>query len=118
MSMSEEDKAAFLNNANYDPNNYNNPDDQMPTTGAKNGLQLVDMRGVAYDDAQWDTFLDQLTVSEMSELIAMGGFQTAPLASIGKVQTYDCDGPASINNNFTGQGSIGFAGTVLHRPHG
>ena len=113
MSMSEEDKAAFLNNANYDPNNYNNPDDQMPTTGAKNGLQLVDMRGVAYDDAQWDTFLDQLTVSEMSELIAMGGYQTAPLASIGKVQTYDCDGPASINNNFTGQGSIGFAGTVL-----
>ena len=113
MTMSEEDKAAFLNNANYDPNNYNNPDDQMPTTGAKNGLQLVDMRGVAYDDAQWDTFLDQLTVSEMSELIAMGGYQTAPLASIGKVQTYDCDGPASINNNFTGQGSIGFAGTVL-----
>ena len=113
MSMSEEDKAAFLNNANYDPNNYNNPDDQMPTTGAKNGLQLVDMRGVAYDDAQWDTFLDQLTVSEMSELIAMGGYQTAPLANIGKVQTYDCDGPASINNNFTGQGSIGFAGTVL-----
>ena len=85
----------------------------MPTTGAKNGLQLVDMRGVAYDDAQWDTFLDQLTVSEMSELIAMGGYQTAPLASVGKVQTYDCDGPASINNNFTGQGSIGFAGTVL-----
>ena len=113
MTMSEEDKAAFLNNSNYDPNNYNNPDDQMPTTGAKNGLQLVDMRGVAYDDAQWDTFLDQLTVSEMSELIAMGGYQTAPLASVGKVQTYDCDGPASINNNFTGQGSIGFAGTVL-----
>ena len=113
MTMSEEDKATFLNNSNYDPNNYNNPDDQMPTTGAKNGLQLVDMRGVAYDDAQWDTFLDQLTVSEMSELIAMGGYQTAPLASIGKVQTYDCDGPASINNNFTGQGSIGFAGTVL-----
>lgn len=113
MTMSEEDKATFLNNANYDPSNYNNPDDQMPTTGAKNGLQLVDMRGVAYDDAQWDTFLDQLTVSDMSELIAMGGFQTAPLTSIGKVQTYDCDGPASINNNFTGQGSIGFAGTVL-----
>ena len=113
MTMSEEDKATFLNNANYDPNNYNNPDDQMPTTGAKNGLQLVDMRGVAYDDAQWDTFLDQLTVSDMSELIAMGGYQTAPLSSIGKVQTYDCDGPASINNNFTGQGSIGFAGTVL-----
>lgn len=113
LSMSEEHKAAFLNNANYDPANYNNADDQMPTTGAQNGLQLVDMRGVAYDDAQWDTFLDQLTVTDMDTLIALGGYQTAPVANIGKVQTYDCDGPASINNNFTKQGSIGFAGTVL-----
>lgn len=113
MSMSEEDKATFLNNANYDPNNYNNADDVMPTTGAQNNIQLVQMRGLDYDDPQWDTFLDQLTVSEMSELIAMGGYQTAPINSIGKVQTYDCDGPASINNNFTRQGSIGFAGTVM-----
>lgn len=113
MSMSEEHKASFLNNSNYDPNNYNNADDVMPTTGAKNNIQLVEMRGLDYDDPQWDTFLDQLTVTEMSELIAMGGYQTAPINSIGKVQTYDCDGPASINNNFTRQGSIGFAGTVM-----
>ena len=113
LSMSEEHKASFLNNSNYDPNNYNNADDVMPTSGAKNNIQLVEMRGLDYDDPQWDTFLDQLTVSEMSELIAMGGYQTAPINSIGKVQTYDCDGPASINNNFTQQGSIGFAGTVM-----
>lgn len=113
MTMSEEHKASFLNNSNYDPNNYNNADDVMPTTGAKNNIQLVEMRGLDYDDPQWDTFLDQLTVTEMSELIAMGGYQTAPINSIGKVQTYDCDGPASINNNFTRQGSIGFAGTVM-----
>ena len=113
MSMSDEAKASFLNNSNYDPNNYNNADDVMPTTGAQNNIQLVEMRGLDYDDPQWDTFLDQLTVSEMSELIAMGGYQTAPINSIGKVQTYDCDGPASINNNFTQQGSIGFAGTVM-----
>ena len=113
LSMSEEHKASFLNNSNYDPNNYNNADDVMPTTGAKNNIQLVEMRGLDYDDPQWDTFLDQLTVTEMSELIAMGGYQTAPINSIGKVQTYDCDGPASINNNFTQQGSIGFAGTVM-----
>ena len=113
LSMSEEHKATFINNANYNPQDYNNPDDVMPTVGAKNNLKLVDMRGVAYDDAQWDLFLDQLTVNDMKELIAMGGYQTAPLDSIGKVQTYDCDGPASINNNFTGQGSIGFAGTVM-----
>ena len=113
MSMSDEHKAMFLNNSNYDPNNYNNPDDVMPATGVSSNITLESMRGVAYDDGQWDTFLDQLTVSEMSELIAMGGYQTAPISSIEKVQTYDCDGPASINNNFTQQGSIGFAGTVL-----
>ena len=111
--MSDELKASFINNGNYDPNEYNNPDDVMPTTGASNGLQLVDMRGVDYDDAQWDTFLDQLTVSDMDTLIALGGYQTAAIPSIGKVQTYDCDGPASINNNFTGVGSVGFPSAVM-----
>ena len=106
--MSDELKASFINNGNYDPNEYNNADDVMPTTGASNGLQLVDMRGVDYDDAQWDTFLDQLTINDMDTLIALGGYQTAAVPSIGKVQTYDCDGPASINNNFTGVGSVGF----------
>ena len=111
--MSDELKASFINNGNYDPNEYNNADDVMPTTGASNGLQMVDMRGVAYDDAQWDTFLDQLTINDMDTLIALGGYQTAAVPSIGKVQTYDCDGPASINNNFTGVGSVGFPSAVM-----
>lgn len=111
--MSDELKASFINNGNYDPNEYNNADDVMPTTGAPNGLQLVDMRGVDYDDAQWDTFLDQLTINDMDTLIALGGYQTAAVPSIGKVQTYDCDGPASINNNFTGVGSVGFPSAVM-----
>ena len=33
--------------------------------------------------------------------------------SIGKVRTNDCDGPASINNNFTGVGSVGFPAATL-----
>lgn len=111
--MSDELKASFINNGNYDPNEYNNADDVMLTTGVSNGLQLVDMRGVDYDDAQWDIFLDQLTINDMDTLIALGGYQTAAVPSIGKVQTYDCDGPASINNNFTGVGSVGFPSAVM-----
>ena len=84
-----------------------------PTTGAKNGLKLKDMVGVDYNDAQWDTFLDQLTVSDMDSLIALGGYQSVAVSSIGKVQAIDCDGPASINNNFTQQGSIGFPSAVM-----
>ena len=113
MSMSDEHKATFLNNSNYNLADYNNPNDVMPTTGASNGLMLVDLRGKDYTDTMWDQLLDQLTVDEMDTLIALGGYQTAPLASIGKVQTYDCDGPASINNNFTGVGSIGFPAAVM-----
>ena len=106
-------KATFYNNSNWNPEDFNNADDVAPTTGAKNGLKLKDMVGVDYNDAQWDAFLDQLTVSDMDSLIALGGYQSAEVASIGKVQAVDCDGPASINNNFTKQGSIGFPSAVM-----
>ena len=112
-TMSEEDKATFFNNSNYDPEAENNDADEMPTTGAKNGVKLADLRGLDYEDAKWDELLDELTVSDMDTLIALGGYQTAPVKEIGKVQTVDCDGPASINNNFTGKGSIGFPAGVM-----
>lgn len=112
-SMTDEQKAAFLNTGNYDPENYNSEDDEMPETGAKNGLELAALRGADYDDEQWDQLLDQLTVDEMDQLIALGGYQTVAVSSIGKVQTVDCDGPASINNNFTGTGSVGFPSAVM-----
>jgi beta-glucosidase len=111
--MSAADKAAFMNNSNYNPEDYNDASDTMPTTGAKNGVVLADLRGLSYDDAKWDTLLDEMTVSDMDTLIALGGYQTAAVSSIGKVQTVDCDGPASINNNFTGKGSIGFPAGVM-----
>ena len=108
-----EAKATFYNNSNWNPEDFNNADDVAPTTGAKNGLKLKDMVGVDYNDAQWDTFLDQLTVSDMDSLIALGGYQSVAVSSVGKVQAIDCDGPASINNNFTQQGSIGFPSAVM-----
>ena len=106
-------KATFYNNSNWNPEDFNNADDVAPTTGAKNGLKLKDMVGVDYNDAQWDAFLDQLTVADMDSLIALGGFQSVAVSSIGKVQAIDCDGPASINSNFTKQGSIGFPSAVM-----
>lgn len=86
---------------------FSDPDDEMPVTGADNGIMLADMRGLDYDDPQWEDFLDQLTFEEMRDLVAYGGYQTIAIDSVGKVATVDCDGPASINNNFTGLGSVG-----------
>lgn len=95
-------------NSNFDKTTYLNDKDKMPTTGADNGLTLADMRDADYDDPRWEKLLDQLTVDEMSNMIAMAGYQTAAMDSVGKVGTLDFDGPAAINNNFTGVGSIGF----------
>ena len=112
-TMSDENKQAFKNNSNYNPEDYNDASDEMPTTGASNGVKLADLRGKDYDDPQWESLLDQLTVSDMDTMIALGGYQTAAASSVGKVMTIDCDGPASINNNFTGTGSIGFPAGVM-----
>ena len=114
--MTDEQKAAFDNAHTYTEAGYQNDDDANAadiTTGAKNGLKLADLRGVDYNDAKWDQLLDQMTIDEMQQLIGFGGYQTAAVSSIEKVHTNDCDGPASINNFFTGVGSVGFPAAAL-----
>ncbi|MCD8342350.1 MAG: glycoside hydrolase family 3 C-terminal domain-containing protein [Clostridiales bacterium] len=111
--MSDEIKETFYNTYNWNPEDYNDDSDEMPTTGANNGVELVDLRGLDYDDPLWDDLLDEMTITEMDNLIALGGYATIEISSIGKVSTNDCDGPANISNNFTGLASIGFPSEVI-----
>ena len=113
VTMPEDKKATFINNSNYNPEDYNESSDEMPVIEAKNGMELAELRGVAYDDPKWDALLDQLTIKDMDSMIAIGGYQTSTAKSVGKINTIDCDGPASINNNFTKTGSIGFPSAVM-----
>ena len=112
-TMSEESMNTLYNDHNWTPEDFNDPNDEMPVTGANNGLKLADLRGADYDDERWDTLLDQMTVTEMDDLIALGGYQTKAEASVDKYATIDCDGPAAINNNFTGVSSIGFPSEII-----
>ena len=112
-TMSEESMNTLYNDHNWNPEDFNDPNDEMPVTGANNGLKLADLRGADYDDERWDTLLDQMTVTEMDDLIALGGYQTKAEASVDKYATIDCDGPAAINNNFTGVSSIGFPSEII-----
>ena len=57
-----------------------------------------------YDSEYWDLFLNQLTQSDVKNLIGQGGFQTMELESIGKPRCTDKDGPAGFNNNVTNAG--------------
>ena len=112
-TLAEDEKADFLNNSNYDPANYNNDSDEMPEMGADNGLQLADLTGKDYDDADWDKLLDQLSFEDMTTLINVGGWQTAEIKSVGKIATSDCDGPAGLNNFITKAYGTAYPSEVL-----
>lgn len=70
---------------------------EAPVMGEKNGIKLADMEGKDYDDPEWDKFLNQLTESDMNNLITYGGYQTKAIDSIGKARTVDIDGPAGLS---------------------
>ena len=97
----------------YDGTKYNDDADEMPVTGAKNGLKLKDLTGKDYDDPDWDKLLDQLTFDDMAALINVGGWQTVPIDSVGKVGTSDCDGPAGLSNFITGAYGTAYPSEVL-----
>ena len=53
---------------------YEKPEDAPSvsayTQGENQGVLLVNMMGVDYDDPLWDSFIDQLTIEEMASLIS------------------------------------------------
>lgn len=115
--LADEPKKGFYNTSNYLTAEVTaqdeDPDAEPIVTGQATDLKLKDVRGLDYDDPKWEELLDSMTLDEMNTLISLGGFQTSAVESIGKVRTNDNDGPASINNNFTGVGSVGFPAGVM-----
>ena len=73
------------------------PNAVMPTTGSGQNINLITMRGKAYDDEGWEAILDCLTVPEMVEMVRLGGWQTMAINSISKPMSSDQDGPAGIS---------------------
>lgn len=87
----------------------------MPTMGAKNGLKLIQFRGVEMNESiewngktyTWDDLLDQLTFAEMARLIGQGYHNTAYISSVSKPETKDENGPAGITTSLTGGSAQG-----------
>lgn len=73
--------------------------DVMPTTGtvtsSKGKLTVSDI--TSYDDSDWEDLLNQVSTSELSDLVIFGGYRTYACPSIGKLATVDMDGPAGFN---------------------
>lgn len=107
------DEYELLANGTYDPTDYNNPDDEMPTLETDNGLEAYDLRGRDYDDPMWDDLLDQISVDEMVELIAFGGHGTVSVDSINLPSTVKTDGPAGLNSPTVGAFGTGYVSEII-----
>lgn len=101
-----------LSTGTFDPATYDDPEDEMPTTGADVSVQLIDLRGADYDDPAWDTFLDSMTIEEMENMICGGSFATEGIDRLGVPASADNDGPSAIKwqgaaGDVNAQGSSG-----------
>lgn len=67
-----------------------------PVYGVDNGLELIDMRGLDFDDEQWEDLLDELTPEDYFVSIGQGGYGTAGLESIQKPFNVDADTAAGL----------------------
>ena len=111
-----------------------NKDAQEPVMGASGGQLVYDATEDAegnpmgitdlgrqlgkeenYDnDELWDPVLNQLTQKELQDLVLHGYTKTEALASVGKPETSDLDGPNQIGSFDNGvKGTAGFNAVVL-----
>ncbi len=98
--MSDEAVEDYTAKSTYDAADYEDPDAEMPTTGADNGLTIQDMAGLDYDDEQWESLLDQLTLDKMLGLVQDGGFHSIAIDSINSPEVTAQDGPAGLSSFF------------------
>lgn len=110
--MTDEIKENYASVITYDASEYDEGA-EMPTTGAKNGLTIQEMTGVAFDDPKWDELLDQLTVDELKEMIANGTFHVVETSSINLPYIFETDGPTAVNSFFTGKRGTAFPAPLL-----
>lgn len=82
----------------YQSTEHDDPEDKMPKTGADNGLQLIDMRGLDYDDPTWDLFVEQMSVEELAAYV--NGVGNASVERLGIPVSSGIDGPAGLNSMY------------------
>lgn len=88
----------------HDP--LNNPEDIMPKVNSKEtSWTLKDVQGLPYDDPKWNELISQLSIREIQNLCAHGGFGTNSIPSIGKGACVDSDGGTGFTSGVaTGDG--------------
>ncbi len=95
-ALSDELKADLYSRSSRNP-----AEDTVPKTysfGEENGVDLIDLRGLDYDDPLWDELLDQMDLDELAKMIDESGYCTPAMDSVNKPKVTDLDGPAGLNS--------------------
>ncbi len=112
-TMTDAIKAEYSSRITFDASEFDAADAAMPVTGAQNGLKIQDMVGVPYDDAKWDSLLDQLTVSELKSISGDGTFHVVETSGINLPYIFETDGPTAVNSFFTGKTGTAFPAPIM-----
>ena len=78
--------------------------------GKAGDLELIDFRGRDFDEVEaeggWDALIDQMSTTEIHDIIRNGGYQTLGSSVTGKPRAIDFDGPSGLNE-----------GGITHEPY-
>ena len=70
--------------------------------------------GVSYDDPKWDDLINQLSYSQMTRLIRLGGYSTIQIDKIKLPATQDKDGPSGVSGTLvSGVSSMAWPAEIL-----
>lgn len=89
---------SFDSGSDVDPESF---EDKI-VYGATNGLKLIEMRGLDYEDEKWDELLDQLTEEDYYELIAQSGYGIDYVDSVNMPFCVDADTASGLIYGGTG----------------
>ena len=70
--------------------------DEMPILRGDFNLELIDLRGQSPTSPLWELLLDQLSVEDMTTVVANNVYGNPRLRSVGKPETVEPDGPAGF----------------------
>lgn len=93
-----------------------NPDDKSPTFGAAHLFNLIDMRGLDFDDPLWNDLLNQLTIDEMITFLGSGYHGMKDISSIAKPADVTKDGPLGVRMKYLTNSSeytLSYPSTVI-----
>lgn len=92
--------AKDLQHQQYNPEEYNSSDYEMPVMEEDNGIKLYDMIGKDFNDPDWQSLLDQLSYDDMVTLVGDAFHSRSGVESVEAPYARDENGPSGLNNAF------------------